>query len=237
MVHYLKTEICLNYSLKEGVVMNMEIDSLAKVIWDYHHMNQVLTPADLIIVLGSHDTRVAQRGAELYLKGLAPFIVITGGLGKITKNMWNMTEAEKFAEIACEMGVPSDKIILETLSTNTGENISLTRQLILDKKLKADSIIAVHKPYMERRTYAAFKKFWADAQITVTSPQIEYDEYFDAYSGKELSKDEIISVMVGDLQRIKVYAQRGFQIPQNIPDNVWEAYNKLVQLGFTKHLI
>ena len=41
----------LKYSLKEGVVMNMEIDSLAKVIWDYHHMNQVLTPADLIIVL------------------------------------------------------------------------------------------------------------------------------------------------------------------------------------------
>ncbi len=217
--------------------MNMEIDSLAKIIWDYHHMNQVLTCADLIIVLGSHDTRVAKRGAELFLKGLAPFIVISGGLGKITKTIWNMTEAEKFAQIACDMGVPSKQIILETLSTNTGENISFTRRLISDRNLKDDSIIAVNKPYMERRTYAAFKKFWTDNEIMVTSPQIGFKEYFDAYSGTEITKDEVISIMVGDLQRIKVYAEKGFQIPQFIPDNVWGAYNKLVELGFTKHLI
>jgi hypothetical protein len=43
--------------------------------------------------------------------------------------------------------------------------------------------------------------------------------------------------MVGDTQRIKVYADRGFQIPQEIPDDVWAAFNELVRRGFTSHLI
>ena len=43
--------------------------------------------------------------------------------------------------------------------------------------------------------------------------------------------------LIGDLQRIKVYADKGFQVPQHIPENVWAAYHQLVQLGYTDHLI
>jgi hypothetical protein len=43
--------------------------------------------------------------------------------------------------------------------------------------------------------------------------------------------------MVGDLQRIREYPARGFQIPQDIPDDVWEAYLELVKAGFDRHLI
>lgn len=43
--------------------------------------------------------------------------------------------------------------------------------------------------------------------------------------------------MVGDLQRIDVYGKNGFQIAQEIPDNVWKAYNKLIDLGYTEQLI
>jgi hypothetical protein len=43
--------------------------------------------------------------------------------------------------------------------------------------------------------------------------------------------------MVGDLQRIKVYPEKGFQISQDIPDDVWKAYEELVRLGYTKHLV
>lgn len=43
--------------------------------------------------------------------------------------------------------------------------------------------------------------------------------------------------MVGDLQRIKEYPAKGFQIPQEIPDNVWSAYEKLGCVGYTSHLI
>ena len=42
--------------------------------------------------------------------------------------------------------------------------------------------------------------------------------------------------MVGDLQRIRIYPEKGFQIPQDIPDEVWAAYERLVGWGFTRHL-
>lgn len=217
--------------------MNVEIEHYARIIWDYHHMNHAITCADCIFVLGSHDTRVAKRGAELYLKGLAPFILISGGLGKITKSLWKKTEAEKFAEIVCGMGVPEEKVLLETQSTNTGENIIFSRDLILSRGLEVNSIIAVNKPYMERRSYAAIRKLWDVAEIMVTSPQIEFDEYLEAYTEGDITREEIISVMVGDLQRIKIYAEKGFQVHQGIPQDVWRAYDKLVELGFTSHLI
>ena len=38
-----------------------EVDALAKIIWDYHHMNDVLLKSDCIFVLCSMDTRVAER--------------------------------------------------------------------------------------------------------------------------------------------------------------------------------
>ena len=43
--------------------------------------------------------------------------------------------------------------------------------------------------------------------------------------------------MIGDLQRIKIYPAKGFQIYQEIPGAVWDAYERLVELGFDKHLV
>ena len=43
-------------------------------------------------------------------------------------------------------------------------------------------------------------------------------------------------LMVGDLQRIRIYPAKGFQIPQEIPEDVWSAFEKLVAWGFTGHL-
>jgi hypothetical protein len=43
--------------------------------------------------------------------------------------------------------------------------------------------------------------------------------------------------MVGDLQRIRLYPDKGFQIPQEIPGEIWNAYEQLVAAGFTGHLV
>jgi uncharacterized SAM-binding protein YcdF (DUF218 family) len=50
-------------------------------------------------------------------------------------------------------------------------------------------------------------------------------------------REEGIALMVGDLQRIKIYPSKGFQIEQSIPPGVWAAYERLVQLGYTKYVI
>jgi len=205
----------------------------AKILWDYHHMQHVPEKSDCILVLGSHDLRVADRGAELYLEGLAPWLIFSGGLGNFTKEMWTESEADLFAAIALKRGVPASAILVENKSTNTGENILFTQRLLNEKGLQPASFIVVQKPYMERRSFATFKKHWPGKKLLVTSPQISFEEY----PTTEIPMDKVINIMVGDLQRIKIYPGQGFQIYQEIPLKVWRAWEKLVRWGFNQHLI
>jgi len=217
--------------------MNDRIRALAQKIWDYHHLDHQLTRADAILVLCSHDTAVAARGAELFLQQWAPLLIFAGGLGAITRGLWDEPEADQFARIAVGMGVPQDRILIENRSTNTGENVRFTKQLLAARGLDPATFIVVQKPYMERRSYATFRQVWPEKDARVTSPQVSMDEYLNRYSHAALSADDVVSIMVGDLQRIREYPARGFQIHQDIPADVWEAYEALVQAGYDRHLL
>lgn len=214
-------------------MVSNETMALARILWDYHHMNHSLENADCILGLGSHDTRVAERCAELFLEGLAPLLVFSGGLGRLTDGIWTETEADKFASIAIDKGVSKEAILVENRSTNTGENIAFTKAMFKSRKLDPASFIVVQKPYMERRSFATFKKHWPDKKLIVTSPQISFDQY----PTEDIPQEKVINIMVGDLQRIKIYAEKGFQIFQEIPSFVWNAYEQLVRLGFDNQLI
>ena len=217
--------------------MNDRTRALAQILWDYHHVNHTLAKADAILVLCSHDKAVARRGAELLLAEWAPLLIFAGGLGVITRHLWNEPEADQFAAIAIEMGVPRERILVENRSTNTGENVLFTKQLLAAHGLDPQTFIVVQKPYMERRSYATFKKVWPEKQLVVTSPQVSMTEYLNGYSHDALSPDDVVAIMVGDLQRIRVYPGKGFQIPQEIPDAVSDAYEELVKAGYDRYLI
>jgi uncharacterized SAM-binding protein YcdF (DUF218 family) len=210
---------------------------LVEKVWNYHQLNHPLSRADAILVLCSHDKIVARRGAELFLEGWAPLLIFAGGLGAITRRLWHEPEADQFAHIAIDMGVPADRILIENRSTNTGENILFTKQLLAEKQLDPRAFIVVQKPYMERRSYATFKKVWPEKDLCVTSPRVSLDEYLRGASHAALSSDDVVGIMVGDLQRIRLYPERGFQISQDIPDDVWRAYEELVAAGYDKYLL
>jgi uncharacterized SAM-binding protein YcdF (DUF218 family) len=217
--------------------MEKHIHTLAEKIWQYHKMNHQLEKADAILVLCSYDKRVAERGAELFLQNWAPLLIFSGGLGAITRRMWSEPEADQFAKIALEMGVPEEKILIENRSTNTSENVLFTKQLLAERGLDPEHFILVQKPYMERRSYATFSNWWPEKKAIATSAQVSFDEYLNKYNNPQLTSDDIISIMVGDLQRIKVYPEKGYQIYQEIPEDVWAAYEELVKAGYSKYLI
>jgi uncharacterized SAM-binding protein YcdF (DUF218 family) len=217
--------------------MNSHIHKLAETLWNYHRMNQSLKNADALLVLCSHDKAVAQRGAQLFLEGWAPLLIFSGGLGAITSKLWKEPEADQFALIAMDLGVPREKILIENRSTNTGENVLFTKKLLAEQGMNPQSFIVVQKPYMERRSFATFRQVWPEKDVVVTSPQVSFEEYLQKYSNRELSKDDVVSIMVGDLQRIRLYAEKGFQIRQDIPADVWLAFEQLVSAGYDKHLV
>ncbi len=220
-------------NIAEPEVFDEKVLHAAKLLWDYHHVGHNVEESDCILVLGSHDLRVASRGAELFLQGLAPYLIFSGGLGNFTKEIWQESEADQFARIAREKGVPEKNILIENLSTNTGENILYTQKLLLQKNLRPQSFIVVQKPYMERRSYATFKLHWPEKKLSVTSPLISFEDY----PTEDISLRKVINIMVGDLQRIKIYPSKGFQIAQEIPEEVWNAYEMLIDKGFSQHLI
>jgi len=210
-----------------------DVERFARIVWSYHHVNHPLEPADCIMVLGSHDTRVAERGAELFLAGWAPLVLFSGNLGALTRGIWNRPEAEIFADVAAAAGVPRERMLIEARSTNTGENVDFSRDLLSKHGMHPRKAIAVQKPYMERRTLATFQQRWPELAVIVTSPQMDFDDY----PNEAIRREDVIHIMVGDLQRLMLYADKGWSVPQEIPPDVKEAYERLVAAGYTRRLI
>lgn len=210
-----------------------EILEQAQILWDYLKLGQPLRKADCIIAMGSHDLRVAEYAARLVLEGWAPLLVCSGGLGRLTENVWTEPEARKFAWVAENAGVSSNRILIEEKSSNTAENLKFSHTLLNEHKIKAGSAILVHKPYMERRVMATVGVVWPELECIVSSPPFE----FLVYPNQEIPMDDVIHIMVGDFHRIIVYAELGFQTPQEIPGNVMSAFNFLVEQKYEKYLV
>lgn len=206
-------------------------------LWDYMCLHQTLKKADCIVGFGCYNEDVARRAAQLYHQGFAPLVLFTGGLGRNTSAMWTESEASRFARIALAEGVPETAILLEERSTNSAENLLFSRRLLAERGLTHPRIIGVQKPYMERRLFAAFPVYWPEAEVIVTSWQQSYEEYLSGLSRWSRTEEDTIHMIVGDFQRISVYAERGYQIPQEIPKKVMEAFDFLVMLGYTKQLV
>ncbi len=193
-------------------------------------------PADLIIALGTNDLRVAEFAADLYLRGYGSTLVCTGGVaheGDMLATGWEKTEAEMFADIAVERGVPRERILLENRATNTSENLRFTRALLEEHGIAPRNIVIAVKPFMQRRVWATLKVVWPEVSATLASPRMTLDEYFTP----ELDAEKIVNIMMGDLQRLWIYGRRGWSAPQVIPEEVQSANARLAELGFTKHLI
>ena len=189
--------------------------------------------ADLILAAGSHDLRVPRHAAALFLAGAAPRLLCCGGLGKITEGLWPKPEAVLFARECRALGVPADRLLLEDRSTNTGENFRFGRELLLRLGIAAESGIIVCKPYMSRRCLATARRQWPELRWSVDAPRIPFSEY----CGGESPLEQEIELMTGDLQRLRVYAVRGYQVPVEIPEEVWRAYERLAADGFDRYVI
>lgn len=206
-----------------------------QVLWDYMRLGMTVRPADCIVGFGCYDEDIPCRAAQLYREGYAPLVLFSGGLGRNTSKRWTITEAERFAAIAEAEGVPRNAILLENASSNSGENLLFTRKMLTERGI--NRIIAIHKPYMERRLFAAMGVYWPEVEAVYTSPQVSIAEHIRHGERAGMTEREIVETIVGDIQRMEVYAKRGYQIYQPIPAPVRQAYSRLVERGYTGQLI
>ncbi|MDG2855559.1 YdcF family protein, partial [Vibrio parahaemolyticus] len=184
-----------------------------ETLWDYMQLKHELKPADCLFVMCSNDVRVAEHAAKLYHQKLAPLIVFSGGQGRFTDGLFEKSEAETFAEIAKMSGVPSEAILLETESTNSGENVRFTEQRLKEEGKQCSSFILVQKPFMERRAIATFEKQWQSpyTQLQVSSAALPFFEYIN----EDMPLMMVLEALMEDFSRVKSYPEKGFQTEQN----------------------
>ena len=214
----------------------MEFLEPLQIIWDYLCLAQEPRKADCIVGFGNFNTNIARRAAELYHQGLAPKILFTGGLGRNTEGLFPEPEAVRFAKVAMACGVPAEDILIEDKSANTKENIEFTRSLLEAHGIPCNHILGVHQPFMERRIKAAMGVYWPELNFSVTSPQVTIPAYLASALEQGVTENAAISVIVGDFQRMELYAQKGYQLPQYIPEEAWAAFRQLVEMGYDKQL-
>lgn len=191
-------------------------------LWDYMRLDHQPIKSDCIFCMCSNDIRVAEYAAKLYLEDYASKLVFSGGVGRFTQGIFDASEAEAFAQVAIDMGVPEQDIILETQSTNSGENVQFTAVLFEQLDYKPERFILVQKPFMARRALATFAKQWPNSfqGLVSCSPNLSFSNYFN----DTLPSNLVISALLQDFERIRDYPEKGFQIAQEIPAEATESH-------------
>ncbi len=193
-------------------------------------------PADVMLVLGTNDLRVADHAAQLYHAGFAPLLVCTGGVahtGDLLATGWDRPEAEVFSERCQQLGVPESALLIEPEARNTAENFRFSRALLDRSALQPERLLVVVKPFMQRRALAHHAVEWPELPATTAS----WPGSFAQYCTPDLPPGKIGPILLGDFQRLLVYAERGWSAPQVVPPEVQQAFDRLVALGFTQHLL
>lgn len=205
----------------------------ANLIWQYHQMGHELRSCSVAIGLGSHDLGVATTAAELYRAELFPVVVFSGSNSPTTAVRFPRGEAVHYREHVLGLGVPDDAILVEPNAGNTGQNITLSREVLHAAGVEVSSLLLISKPYMERRSYATCRKLWPEIDVVCASEPLEFDDYIKSIGDEKL----VVDMLVGDLQRVIEYPKLGFAIEQEVPGEVHDAYERLLRSRFDSRLI
>ncbi|WP_166979645.1 YdcF family protein [Paramicrobacterium fandaimingii] len=134
--------------------------------------------ADVIFVFGTRYWSPAEVAASLYLKGMAPKIVLTGGPSRHPRGL---AESRIHYDLLRTAAVPGDDILSEETSRHTGENVAHALPL-LNQLGSIRSVIAVVKwfhrralitlaqqiPSLERIYAADYEPFDLDSRSTLS---------------------------------------------------------------------
>ncbi len=162
--------------------------------------NQTDLKADAIVVL-SGDVKRVIKAIRLFKHGAAPIMIMAGGSGDLFDQ--TLKEAVLMKDFAVEFDVPEKKILIETQSRNTRENVLSTKDLL--DKIKAKRVILVTSAFHMPRSYALFKKAGIDAIPAPSefyASSAEYDPFSFIPKARSLA---LSSVAIKEYVAILVY--------------------------------
>ena len=161
-----------------------------EVLWNYLCLNTKPKKSECIIGLGSILTLIPKKCAELYKKELGEYIIFSGNCGKGTKGVIDISEAERFKNIAMEEDIPENSILIEPNATTTYENFKYIKKVITSNNLNPNSFLIVGKPYQERRALLIANIELIGKKYEVASFNISLNDYLEYVKKDEFMKVE-----------------------------------------------
>jgi hypothetical protein len=190
---------------------------------------------DAVIGFGHFDLSIPRRCAELVREGCTRQIIFTGGIGAGTADL-GCPEADAFLEeLARDHPDLARQAIIENRSTNTGDNIRFTQELLrsidpaqpLGEGIRG--VILVATPCRQRRVCLTWQKLVPEVAAWNAPPLTDYETLRSLYASKG---EDIRRQLVGEYERIRDYPSRGWIAEDDIPQNIHEAARILAA---TKH--
>lgn len=129
----------------------------------YNYLSEEDKPvqSDYIFVFGARTPLRIQKAIDLYRKGLARKIIISGR-GPFYGKTEGMTEAERYAGIALKQAVPQKALVIENGSITIPDNVRRTLNMMDAKDMGYKSFVLVNSPYTQRRGWCVWKKHTSD---------------------------------------------------------------------------
>jgi uncharacterized SAM-binding protein YcdF (DUF218 family) len=123
-------------------------------------------PVDANGRVASETARRVRHGVALFRRGLAPQLLVTGGLDPGNVQI----EADVMARYAHELGVPSNAIVRERRSQDTVQNARYSIAALCGRRARCrPSVIVVSSPYHLRRAVRLFRCAGARVQYDASA--------------------------------------------------------------------
>jgi hypothetical protein len=186
--------------------------------------------ADMIIGFGHFDMNIPKRCCELYLDGMGSKIIFTGGVGAGSADFKN-AEAIEFFQYARRFfpQIPQEDILIEDQSTNTGENIRFSIQLIKERLPEfnfengINSAILVATPARQLRVYLTVKMYLKEILLINLPPETTLDDNIALFDQKN---ECFVNQLTGEIDRLLIYPQKGLCETIEIPEKILDLYRK-----------
>ena len=183
-----------------GQELSPEDIEMCNAAYDYLAEEDAPEEADLIFVFGAKTPLRVEKAVELYQQGLAEKILVSGRNPGYAEKQ-STTEAEVYAQIAIEKGVPAEAVIKEDQSITIPDNVRSSLNLLDTIGVQYGSILLVNSPYTQRRGWAHFKKYLPDSVRLIrvnsgTGDQYKRDFWYKNAVGIDVVLSEYLKAKV-----------------------------------------
>jgi uncharacterized SAM-binding protein YcdF (DUF218 family) len=225
--------------------------------------NDDLRSVDVVVLFGNQVVATLVRACSLAQQAPGALLLFSGGVGHATRALYEnlcaesglianrhvsstMTEAEMYSAIAeSAFGIPAQRILVESRSSNSGENARFTICILKDLGFGPGTILLLQDPTMQRRAVLTWQR---EAQVAgiysnlLSHPtlvpcvetaldgtlRIRPDQAAGSWSLARL-----VSILMGEIRRLRDdengYGPRGrnFITHVDIPEPILESYARL----------